>query len=319
MSSAGHHWLSVIMPVYNGGILLRDALESLRKHALEDCEIVVVDNASTDDTQVVLEGYARSLPLRVIRQEHAESWLVGANRALREARGEFVCMLHHDDAWLPERLVRLREAHEEFPDVGMFGHSVAMIGPSGDRIGEWRAPFETGRIRTNALMRVLVVQNCFAAPAPMVRRELALGVGGFNEKLWFTADWDLWLRCGAESDLVYLDEALAMYRLHPNQQSMLRTGSEQVLREQLSFPIATYSGQWLSRGLVDARTLETAAFSIEVNVFLAALAAGLCPSPRDLFAAASRCGPGGLIWYLRTARLLERSLPRMRLRLRHAF
>jgi len=305
--------LSVLVPVFNGGGLLRLALSSLQVGSEDDLEVIVVDNESSDETPATIEEFASLLPLRGIRQSHAASWLVGANRALREARGAFVCMLHHDDAWLPGRIPALRNAVRAFPDVDFFAHAVEVIDPNGNRLGAWRAPLSSGRTPSSEVLHKLLVQNFFAAPAPVVRREVVIEAGGFNEALWYTGDWDLWLRIANRSDVVYLPDLLAQYRIHRAQQTARIARDIVELRAQLEAPVRRFLESPHLFGARDTRVQDAAALSVEVNLVLASVGGGRIPPLAPLAGSVVRAGLKGLLWYLHCSRLRDRVVPRARL------
>src|SRR5690606_27684846 len=108
--------VSVLLPVHNGARFLPATLQSLWRQTFTDFEVVAVDDASTDDTPVILaaEGDAR---LRVTRNE-ANLGLVGTlNRGLRLCRGSFVARIDDDDLCEPERLAEQVRYLSEHPDL----------------------------------------------------------------------------------------------------------------------------------------------------------------------------------------------------------
>ncbi|MGA3402675.1 MAG: hypothetical protein ABSC95_25995, partial [Acetobacteraceae bacterium] len=155
-----------------------------------------------------------------------------------------------------------------------------------------------------------------AAPAPVFRKAAWLACGGLDEQLWYTADWDIWLKLAASGPVFYHDELTTAFRIHND--SLTMTGSRSV---------ADFTSQMkivLDRHLVKVRGYSksvgrAARASIAVNAALASAAAGdLTGLPQALFEVA-RLGPAGLLRYVRDSRIVERSVPRMRARLRGAF
>ena len=100
--------VTVIVAAYNVAKLIGRALESVRSQTFKDWEIIVVDDASTDGTPFIVHGMAEvDRRIRLICQEQNRGPAAARNRAIAEARGEWVAVLDADDAWLPERLERL--------------------------------------------------------------------------------------------------------------------------------------------------------------------------------------------------------------------
>ena len=108
--------VTVIMPTYNYGRYVADAIQSIQAQTFENFEILVVDDGSTDDTPAILARLAEPR-LRVIRQERAGT-ASSRNRGLEAARGEFISWLDADDLWKPTFLERHLAVLEAEPEVG---------------------------------------------------------------------------------------------------------------------------------------------------------------------------------------------------------
>ena len=91
--------VTVVIPTYNGGRFISATIESVRRQTLDDFEIVVVDDGSTDDTLARVRSF-RDGRLRVIEQPHRGA-PAALNVAVDAARGEFIGLLDHDDLWRP--------------------------------------------------------------------------------------------------------------------------------------------------------------------------------------------------------------------------
>jgi GT2 family glycosyltransferase len=308
-------WLSVIMPTYNGAEYLPQALASLRASAHSGLELVAVDDGSTDETVDLLKEYGRDHRLELIRQGHGGNWVASSNRGLAAARGEYACFLHQDDAWLPGRLGTLRPLTAAYPGATLFVHSVQFIGPGGERLGQWRCPLRSSRgpIPAGLVVRKLLVQNCFAVPAPLFRRRDVAAAGGMDERLWYTADWDLWLKLAASGETVYHPRPLAAFRLHPWSQTARRTSDVTEMRWQLETVLNRHLPGL--RGSPRFAGIESAArLSVECNLWLAACRRRpISPSP--LLWAAAAAGPSGFFRYLFDSGIIGRVAARLRLAL----
>ena len=143
-----------------------------------------------------------------------------------------------------------------------------------------------------------------------MRRDAALACGGFDEALWYTADWDLYLKLVERGDVLYLDEALAAFRLHGS--SMTVSGSSN------RADFADQMGRVLDRHLtpapvaVRARVERMARASAAVNVALAELAGGRLAAGWTILAQLGWLGPVGLARYWSWSRLGERIASRLR-------
>ena len=164
--------------------------------------------------------WERLLPLRRLSRRGGGNWVAATNAGLREARGEYACFLHQDDIWLPGRLAAMRTEAARRPTLIL--HPALFIGPQGRRLGTWRCPLPAGDVDSRLFVERLIVQNFIAIPTPVFAREAALGDGGLEESLWFTADWDLWFRLGRRQGIRYLTSPLAGFRVHRESQTMVR-------------------------------------------------------------------------------------------------
>ena len=95
--------VSVIMPTYNCGRFIQEAIDSVRAQTYDNWELLIVDDDSTDDTQSIVSSYSDAR-IRYMRNERNIGGALTRNKALREAKGQYVAFLDADDVWLPEKL-----------------------------------------------------------------------------------------------------------------------------------------------------------------------------------------------------------------------
>jgi hypothetical protein len=304
-------WLSVVMPTYNGSAFLAAALESLcAQPAADELEVIAVDDGSQDETLTILQTYSSRLPLRVVARPRTGNWVASTNWGLRVARGAYACLLHQDDLWLEGRLHALRAALDAVPDVDLVVHPSRFIDARGTCLGSWRCPLPPGRVDPALMLERLIVQNFLAVPAPTFRRELALKVGGMDESLWYTADWDLWLKLCRGSTVLHRPEPLAAFRIHAESQTAQLSSRAGDLRLQLETVLRRHLG---AAAEADPRLASVAEFSVELNVALAdSLHRRRAPWPR-LAGGFLALGPAGWKRYLRDSRIAERVGARLRL------
>lgn len=307
---------SVVVPVHQGEAYLGEALQSLYRQpeALrQSLEVVAVDDGSTDRSPEILDDWMDRLPLRVIRREGGSNWMSATNAGLRAATGEWLGFLHQDDTWAPGRLERLDHAIHAHSDCGFFCHPVRFLGPDGRVLGGWRAPLPPSRPLSAAdVLRRYCVQNFLAIPSPCFHRDLLEASGPLREDLWFLADWDFWLRLiHAAGHVVYLEEFLAGFRLHPDSQTIIRSSGEEDLRRQFAdirSRVRDLHGGRHPRE-VAARLNE------DLTVSLANRSHGQPGTFRRCLGGFLSLGPAESLHFLRDTRLQERLPPRLRLKL----
>ena len=307
-------WLSVLLPTYNGAGFLRAALDSVVAQRDADIECIAVDDGSTDETLDILDEYRGRIPLDVVSRPRAGNWVANTNLALKRAKAGFACLLHQDDTWLPGRLQAIRDARASNPAVDLILHPVWFTDRHGHQLGPWRCPLPEAPVTLDALSVLprLLVQNFIAIPAPVFRTATARAVGGMDESLWYTADWDFWLKLAAAGRTLYLPDRLACFRVHPEAQTNRR-----------SIDIADYRRQHeavLERHLPTLRldrhgreaVRRRAELSIAINVALAGRYHGMPLGMRSLATACWRAGPLGIWRYMQVSRILERVTARLK-------
>jgi GT2 family glycosyltransferase len=308
------------MPTYNGAKFLPAALQGIRAQADPQIEIIAVDDGSTDETLAILRDFSRQCPLRIIERNHFGNWVANTNHGLRAACGEFACFLHQDDAWLPGRLDRLRAAVRENPTIRFWLHPCRFIDPTGRTLGKWTCPLghHSNGVAAHTVLERLLVQNWIGVPAPLFRREDALAVGMLDESLWYTADWDFWLKLAALGRTRYLPQALASFRIHPTSQTITRGKEPGAIAKQCKQVLARHFATWRSAARRKLLVSKVASLTIEVNGYLADRLAGSRVSWYPLLKQFCMLGPQGWWRFVRDSRLIERVLARLRARVKRA-
>jgi glycosyltransferase involved in cell wall biosynthesis len=309
-------WLSVVVCTYQGEQFLREALESVASQTDEYVELIAVDDGSTDGTLRILQEFSKSLPLRILPVERTGNWIANTNRAMAEARGEFVCLLHQDDRWEPGRLEALRRLSCDYPACDFMVHSSYYINPAGRRVGNWTLPF--GGCRTalapEHFLERMMVQNLLAIPAPIFRRELVLQVGAMREDLWFLADWEFWGRLAAAGQVAVCPQQLTSFRVHAMSQTATRSQDADDLRWQYYQAIDTVAEHLVGRLAPHriARARRAAALNCEVSIMLALMSHGRRENIGNVLRAAIRLSPAAWWQFWRDSRLHQRVLGRLR-------
>lgn len=310
-------WLSIITPIYNGEVYLSSALDSIIIQGEKDIECIAVDGESTDATLSILKSYQDKIPIKILQRERKSNWVIKTNYALSFARGEFVCFLHHDDLWFKDRLSTMKQLIQKSKDVVLFLHPSNFLDDGGNNLGLWSCPVPAFPkiIKPNLMTERLLVQNFISILGPIFRREVALKVGGMDESLWYTADWDFWLKVAACGDSLYYPKPLSGFRIHQNSQTIVRSSSSQDFRNQLEIVAKKYFALWEAPEHLKQSVRKVADFSIEVNISLASSVHGQKFNWGALFAAFVLLGPSGWYRYIRDSRIWERVSARLKAQL----
>jgi glycosyltransferase involved in cell wall biosynthesis len=207
--------LSVILPVYNGGKYVRDSVRSILDQTEKNFELLLCDDGSTDGTLEVAQEIAKSDPrVRFFQTNRAKLFGV-CNRMLKEARGEFLARMDHDDISLPQRFAEEIALMQSNPQLAVVGVWLYIIDPEGRRISNYFPPTDDA-----ALQELCLDGHCpINEPASMMRTELVRKVGGWREDMGVCADVDLWLKLGEVGKLGMVSKPLQCYRYHEKSQS----------------------------------------------------------------------------------------------------
>ncbi|WP_120716941.1 glycosyltransferase [Tsuneonella amylolytica] len=302
--------LSVVMPVHGGGAWLDAALASIPDAADGDVEVLVLDSTSSGPCRDAVDRHARRLRIDYAWMPATPSWTAKTNLGVERARADHVCTLHQDDCWLPGRLEGFLSERSRYPDATLFLGPSRIVDGSGRDLGPWQLPVPFGPVAEDVLRSALLVQNSIAIPAPVVRRDAWLAVGGLDEALWYAADWDLWLKLAAHGTAIHHPRPATAFRVHGN--SLTMSGDRGEMATELERVLARH----MPPGCREERVCRT---SVKVNVLLARAVSGSPFSALKAIAAILALGPRGAVRYLHASRFAERILPRLRARFAGVF
>lgn len=310
-------WLTVIIPSYCGEQWIDCALRSLAAEAPQGAEVLVIDSSPTSGTRDIARSYSDRLRLRVLERCDLTTWQAKTNFGVEVAASPHICWLGVDDLWLPGRTAAVRAWIAADPLAPLHLAPSAIIDKDGRKLGVWRCPLAKSIELPSALVtRRLLVQNFIAAPAPVFRKDAWLACGGLDETLWYTADWDMWLKLAAFGSVYYHDVVTVGFRIHLG--SLTVTGSHDAA--EFAHQMRIVLDRHLARLGDGSWGLERAArASIAVNAALAAASAGRFGALLRAAGDVIRLGPSGMWRYLRDSRIVERLAPRARAKLAGRF
>jgi glycosyltransferase involved in cell wall biosynthesis len=206
--------VAVCIPARNAGSFLAETIESVLSQTLQDFEVLVCDNASSDETPAICARYlTRGLRYRRFEQlvGQAGNW----NRCRDLAAAPLVVLLHADDTLEPTflgRAVGLMEAH---PSLAMVHCSVRHVTSEGREIAVQQLFSEDRVVTGEDFFERMLAEGCLVNPAGvMIRATKLQRAGRFSERIRWGIDWHMWLRLCLEGDIGYLAEPLARYRQH---------------------------------------------------------------------------------------------------------
>ncbi|WP_431858578.1 glycosyltransferase family 2 protein [Azospirillum sp.] len=205
--------LSIVIPAYNVAAYIEQAVTSALDQSVRDCEVIVVDDGSTDATPAVLAALAEArgdTRLRIVRQENG-GLSAARNTGIRHARSRYIGFLDGDDAWRPEKAERQLALMEADPRIGIsFSHSEYML-----EDGTLTGQFLVAEIERPSLRQMIRRNHVGNGSAPIVRRDCFEQAGVFRAELRSCEDYEMWCRILSATSFVAaaVPAPLTLYRL----------------------------------------------------------------------------------------------------------
>lgn len=217
--------ISVVIPSYNRGHCLKKCLESVLNQTFQDIEVIVVDDASTDETNALI--MALSDPrIRYIAHEVNRGGAAARNTGIKAAQGEFVAFLDSDDTWVPQKLEKqLALLNEKGLEYGYVYSWFIRNNPQGEELG--RDHFS---IDGPALDKLLERNFIGTFSSIMVRRSALLSVDGLDEKMKSCQDWDLFIRLSRITKVCCVEEYLVHYLQNRKDKHRISSNPESIIQ-----------------------------------------------------------------------------------------
>ena len=196
--------VTVLIGSFNNGATLAAGIDAILAQTVEDLELIVVDDGSTDETVAITERAAAADPrVRLLSMGRNVGISTSLNAGVNAARAPIVAIQDADDVSAPERLERQLEVLDARSEVAVVGSRLHEVGPDGEPFAS-RTAFVAGDVN-DVLLRFNPIPNTSAA----FRRDRVLDVGGYDARYRYATEYDLWLRLADRWVLHALDEPLA--------------------------------------------------------------------------------------------------------------
>lgn len=204
--------VSVILPTYNRAHILRQSIRSVLDQSFERFELIVIDDASTDNTDEVVASVTDDR-IRYFKHTENRGAPAARNTGIARAQGEYIAFQDSDDEWLRDKLEKQLEAFEHAArDVGVVYTGLVRI-----LNGEKRyLPQSNVRHTEGDISKSLSRRNFISTPVAMVQKGCFDAVGPFDERVWPLSDWELWIRIAKEFTFAHVDEVLVSSEVRPD-------------------------------------------------------------------------------------------------------
>lgn len=204
--------VSVIIPTYNRAHLIGRAIQSVLDQSYQDFEIIIVDDASVDQTEEIVRNFADER-ISYIRHQKNEGGSVARNTGIKAAKGEFIGFLDSDDEWLVEKLKKQMDRFKiSSKKVGIIYCGYSTVWKETQEIGDPVIPILRGNLFLSLLKSYITPGS-----TPVIRRDCFRKAGFFDEELQSCQEWDMWIRISRYHEFDFVPEILVRYHLHGHQ------------------------------------------------------------------------------------------------------
>lgn len=206
--------VSVVIAAYNAGRFVAEAIQSVLDQTVADLDIHVVNDGSTDDTDLHVAPFLGNPRVKYYKQPN-QGQAPAKNCGIRNSTGKYVAFCDADDRWTADKLAKQLPLLERSPQVGLVYARCARIDTEGRLLSvDAEREFHRGRVTGE-----LVTLNFVPGATTLLRRSCLEKTGLFDERLRMGIDWDLWLRLSLVCEFDYVDEPTYLYRMWSGQMS----------------------------------------------------------------------------------------------------
>ncbi|MEQ9409409.1 MAG: glycosyltransferase family 2 protein [Fuerstiella sp.] len=212
--------VSILVPSFNQGQFIRDTIDSILSQDYRPLKIHVIDGGSTDETVEVLKSYG-SLPELDWISEPDRGVVDAVNKGFARLEGDICGIQSSDDVYLPNALSTIVDQFRRSPETGLVYGDTVKVDADGHellkyRIGPW------------SLQNLFLLKTWIPQPSAFFRREMLQACGGWDERIPYAPDTDLWIRMAFRTHVIKVDEYLSQRRMHDAQRD---THGDRIIRD----------------------------------------------------------------------------------------
>ena len=207
--------VSIIITTHNRAHYLSGAIQSILSQEGVDFEIIIIDDASTDNTKDVISAYLSDKRIRYYKIEKSSSIPQARNSAIPYINSKYVAVLDSDDLWCDKlKLKKQTDILEKNNDIVLVGSGAITIDEDGKEIKKIFKPELDKDIKES-----LFKKNPFFHSSVVYRKSAAESVGWYNEKIKFGEDLDLWIKLSERGLMHNIPQTMIKYRVHKGNES----------------------------------------------------------------------------------------------------
>lgn len=232
--------VSICIPTFNSARYLRQSLDSVAAQTYRPVEVIIADNASTDETVAIAREYVDKFDFQLVESAVNTGPLDNWNRLVSRARGKYVAIYHSDDIYDEQIVAASVKVLEQNSTIGLVGTLAQVIDGDNNELFCYELPAIIQRLRADSYCYDEVLAAILGSgekriflvtPSLMVRADAYQEAGPFDEETYRSSgDYEMWLRIARRQRVAVIDRPLMRYRVHAQQ------GSEAERQKRLQIP-----------------------------------------------------------------------------------
>ncbi len=218
--------ISVILPVYNAALYLKEAVNSIINQTYTDWELIIINDGSTDNSQEIILSYT-DRRIKYFENENNLGLISTLNKAINLCSGEYIARMDADDISFAERFSKQVNFLDQNADYGMCGSFAHIINNQGNTTGKIIHVTENDYLKVNLLFSVP-----FVHPSMMIRKEI-LEENLFDKEYLHAEDYDLWTRIARKYKVANIPDFLLKYRWHGSNVSITNSEKQERVKNKI--------------------------------------------------------------------------------------
>jgi glycosyltransferase involved in cell wall biosynthesis len=232
--------ISVILTSYNHEKFLPYAIESVLNQTIDDFELIIWDDCSSDKSWEIIKGYSDTR-IKCHRNHERKRSIFGINKSIKElSTGSYIAIHHSDDIWHPDKLRQQLEAFDSNPHLGAVFTNALAINETGlpleDKKHFYQNIFDQpNRTRFEWLNFFFTKANALCHPSVLIRKQCYLDCGAYRHGLAQLTDFDMWIRLCMKYEIYVLNDKLIKFRVLNNNANTSGARPETIARFKFEF------------------------------------------------------------------------------------
>ncbi len=207
--------VTVVMTSYNHEVYLSEAIESVLNQSFGDFELIIIDDASADNSKQIIKNYANQDP-RIKAVYHSENQGIAEtlNEALDSAKGQYIAIATSDDVWLCDKLEKQLEVLNRNDNFIVWSDTYIVDSKGKDTGLLWSERYKTSQKKTSGNIFFELLRGNFICPQTLIlKKDIAERIG-FDNKITYAVDYKFLINLAQQYDFHLIAEPLVKYRMH---------------------------------------------------------------------------------------------------------